>query len=228
MQFLRSNVNVDTKLTLRWYDAQGCFESEEIDIVDQMPLFVVFLLILQRFSKEMWGIKFEHAQTLDTGDETYKLDEDAHCRFELVGRRTFGSSAVRVSGSSAGPEMFFKSSWVKCRDSKEPTVLGTARERANTRLPEGYRRMVTDHIPSMAASRVCRTENTATIRELILEADGDAQFTKDDVRKYARERVWLITRKLEPIQELDPADFWKVFWEMVRCKYIKPLLVTFI
>ena len=37
---------LDEKLSLRWYDAQGCLESIGFDFVKRLPLFVVMVMIL--------------------------------------------------------------------------------------------------------------------------------------------------------------------------------------
>lgn len=210
---------------MRWYDAQGCFESEPIDIVEQMPQLVVMLILLQRFNKRMWGLSTENVES-EKG--TFLPDRGTRCRFELVGRRTFGSPAMRVAESSASNAkdempLFYKSSWVKCTDLKEPDAINVAHERANTLLPEKFRKMVTDHIPTVIASRVCSEQSTSTIRLLIGEVMESVQFTKEDLRKHARVRVWLVTQKLEPIEGLDPPDFWQTFLKLLRCTYFLSL-----
>lgn len=211
----------DTKLSLRWYDAQGCFQSESIDIVEELPVFVVMLIIFQRFNKRMWGIDTE---TVESTDGTFQPDRETRCRFELIGRRTFASPAVRVAelgveNTKDEVPLFYKSSWVKCIDSKEPDTINIAHERANTLLPEKYRNMVTDHIPTVIASQVCIKQSTSTIRLLVRDVDESVQFKVEDIRKHARVRVWIVSRKLEPSEDLDAPTFWRIFWELLRCTH---------
>lgn len=186
-----------------------------------MPLFIVMLIVFQRFNKRMWGLDTEK---IEFESDTFEADREARCRFELNGRRTFAAPAVRVAESSVADNkdamsLFYKSSWIKCIDLKEPDTINTAHQRANTLLPEKFRKMVTDHIPTVIASRVCNKSATSTIRLLVREVDDSAQFKEEDIRKHARVRVWLITRKLEPTHGLKPPEFWRVFWEILRCAY---------
>ncbi|KAK0187208.1 hypothetical protein F5146DRAFT_1142163 [Armillaria mellea] len=46
----------DNMLSIRWYDAEGCIGTQSIDIVGEPPLFVVLVIILQRFDGAMWGL----------------------------------------------------------------------------------------------------------------------------------------------------------------------------
>lgn len=219
----------DQYLSLRWYDAQGCFESESIDIEEQLPILAVMLVIFQRFDRRMWGLD---SKEVKIGNETFQLEPDSRCRFELIGRRMFGSPAVRVSEKGT-PELkdemplFFKSSWVKCCDAKEPDTVKLVHERANTLLPEKYRKMVIDHVPTVIASQVCSKGTTSIIRLLVKEADESIRFSEKDVRKHARERVWMVSRKLEPTHGSSPSEFWWVFWEILRCTFRLSLSSTF-
>lgn len=77
------NCRKDTRLSLRWYDAQDCFESEPIDIVEQMPQFVVMLTLLQRFNKRMWDLNTENVESEEKG--TLLPDPEIRFRVELVG-----------------------------------------------------------------------------------------------------------------------------------------------
>ncbi|KAF8637428.1 hypothetical protein AX16_010819 [Volvariella volvacea WC 439] len=86
----------DSKLTLWWYDPQGCIKTTPIDIVRQLPLFVVMTTIFQRFDDRMWGLPPTTISHTNGGkSKTYKtLSQNTHSLFELVGRRTFGAEAV--------------------------------------------------------------------------------------------------------------------------------------
>lgn len=167
----------------------------------------------------MWGLDTD---VVESANGTFKPDREARCEFELNGRRTFASPAVRVGEPSVSEvkdeiPLFYKSSWVKCIDSKEPDTIKIANERANTLLPEKFRKMVIDHIPTIIASQVCDKHPTSTIRLLVRNVDESTQFKEEDIRNHSRVRVWLVTQMLEPSHDLEPPEFWRIFWEILRC-----------
>ncbi len=49
-------ISIDNMLSLRWYDAEGCIVTQPIDIIGRLPLFVVMVIILQRFEAAMLGL----------------------------------------------------------------------------------------------------------------------------------------------------------------------------
>ena len=79
--------------------------------------------------------------------------------------------------------------------------------------------MVADHIPKVEASQACTADSTATIRLFIKYAGGYEWLTEDDIKEQARERHWMVCKKLNPVKDLPPEKFWKVFWDIVRCKH---------
>lgn len=211
-------------LSLRWYDAEGCIESDEIDIVKQTPMLVLLLMVLQRFDKRMWGLTLDDPTRVKVGDKCYLLDSELDCTYELTGRRTLGANATPLPAADLptqpqanGTSLFLKSSYAKCRDPKEPDIIDIIHERANSFLPEKYRKMVTDHVPTVIASEECESESTAIIRLLIKGAGGLAQLTEEDIMKESRVRMYMVTRKLQVLQNLPPSDFLRIFWELIRC-----------
>lgn len=211
-------------LSLRWYDAEGCIESDEIDIVKQTPMLVLLLMVLQRFDKRMWGLTLDDPTRVKVGDKCYLLDSELESTFELTGRRTIGANATPLPAASLcthpqanGTSFFYKSNYVKCRDPKEPDTIDIIHERANSFLPEKYRKMVTDHVPRVIASAECESDSTAIIRLLIKTAGGFEQLTEEDILKESRVRMCMVTRKLQVLQNLPPSDFLQIFWELIRC-----------
>ncbi|KAK0199569.1 hypothetical protein DFS33DRAFT_174816 [Desarmillaria ectypa] len=86
----------DNMLSLRWYDAEGCIVTQPIDIIGRLPLFVVMVIILQRFDAAMWGLSdIQISQTTENGPVSFYLESDKAKRalFQLAGRRTFGADA---------------------------------------------------------------------------------------------------------------------------------------
>ncbi len=83
-------------LSIHWYDAEGCIVTRSIDLIGQLPLFVVLVIILQRFDAAMWGLPdIQISQTTENRPVSFYLESDKaeRTRFQLVGRRTFGAGA---------------------------------------------------------------------------------------------------------------------------------------
>ncbi|EEB97534.1 hypothetical protein MPER_03124, partial [Moniliophthora perniciosa FA553] len=81
---------LDTQLQLWYYDSQGAIQSHYIDILQQLPLFVVMVMIFQRFNRRMWGVR-ETEISCAEGSKTYHIIKDAECgpHFGICGRRPF-------------------------------------------------------------------------------------------------------------------------------------------
>ncbi|SJL06587.1 uncharacterized protein ARMOST_09929 [Armillaria ostoyae] len=81
-------------LSIHWYDSEGCIVTQSIDIIRQLPLFVVLVIILQRFDTAMWGLPdIQTSQTTENGRVSFELDKAKRSCFQLAGRRTFGACA---------------------------------------------------------------------------------------------------------------------------------------
>ena len=68
-------------------------------------------------------------------------------------------------------------------------------------------------------SDIGTTESTAVIRLLIKHVGGLERLTEDDIIKQARARNYMVCRKLKSITDLDLDNFWKVFWDIIRCEH---------
>ena len=119
-----------------------------------------------------------------------------------------------------GP-LFFKSCWTECSREPEPHILEIAHQRARDLLPVKYHDMVINHLPKVVAFRIDDNESTVVIR-LLMKRHGAifAQLAIDDIKKRGRVRVITISRRLEIMEDLEPPDFWKCFWDTVRCKCV--------
>ncbi|KAK0190482.1 hypothetical protein F5146DRAFT_556265 [Armillaria mellea] len=81
-------------LSIQWYDTEGCIMTQSVDIIRQLPLFVVLVIILQRFDAAMWGLPdIQTSQTTENGRFSCELDKAKRSCFQLAGRRTFGVGA---------------------------------------------------------------------------------------------------------------------------------------
>ncbi len=70
--------------------------TRSIDIIGQLPPFVVLVIILQRFDAAMWGLPdIQISQTTGNGPVSFYLESDKteRTRFQLAGHRAFGAGA---------------------------------------------------------------------------------------------------------------------------------------
>ncbi|KAK0184376.1 hypothetical protein F5146DRAFT_1145535 [Armillaria mellea] len=85
--------SIDNTLNIQWYDAEGCIMTQSVDIIRRLLLFVVLVIILQRFDAAMWGLPdTQTSQTTENGRFS-DLDKAKRSRFQLAGRRIFGAGA---------------------------------------------------------------------------------------------------------------------------------------
>jgi len=221
------NSQIDSKLTLWWYDAQGCIKTTPIDLIEQLPLFVTMIMIFQRFDDRMLGLPEGAIDVVSEG--VLVLDRPL---FVLAGRRTFtgrveehpiNSSARGPSGrvtrftalhppvldnspALSSPGIFFKSAWPENTHRKEPALIAEALKRANAYFPENHVSSVIDHLPTVIASEELKHTSTSIIRHLLgLSTEG------------ARTQVWMASETLQPIIKVNVAMFKKYYWELVRC-----------
>ena len=113
---------------------------------------------------------------------------------------------------------FFKSSWKEnFRDSEFDTIK-VARERATKHLKE-YSGMVANHIPKLKVKETCSFSSTSRVRLFMKDVGGNKDLSKDYIKQHGRTRIWMISRSLKPITKLRADNFWKVFWDIVRCMF---------
>lgn len=212
-------------LSLRWYDAQGCIECEFFDFLDQLPLFIVMTMIFQRFNSYMWGISQNDDTTVEVAGRRFYLAEEP-LPFQLKGRRTAATCAEPEPDNLQNTErrptvdemtLFFKSTWRERIRTPEYDIIKLIDDRAINHLPEEFRKMVTDHLPTVIASQECTNENTATIRVLLQQAATGGVIKVEKELYGARVRTWMVTRRLEAVIDLEPSDFLRVYWDSMRC-----------
>ncbi|KAK0449030.1 uncharacterized protein EV420DRAFT_1275397, partial [Desarmillaria tabescens] len=230
----------DNMLSLRWYDTEGCIMTQSIDIIGQLPLFVVMVIILQRFDAVMWGFSdIQISQTTENGPVSFCLESDKAkgTRFQLVGRRTFGADVRSIPNASNTPQttspsfpvrqqssqntlsdlpgstrkshpLFFKAAWPENSQDREPQIIAEAISRANQYLGE-FRAYVLEHVPTVVSWQEVKFTSTAIIRQLLcLPVER------------SRTLLWMVCHKLYSIEKCNGRDFWKGFWELIRCHYL--------
>ena len=82
-----------------------------------------------------------------------------------------------------------------------------------------YSGMVTSHIPEVKAGETSACFSTSRVRVFMKDVGGNMGLGVDHIEQHSRTRVWMVTRKLKPITKLKADDFWKVFWDIVRCMH---------
>ncbi|KIM42705.1 hypothetical protein M413DRAFT_122048 [Hebeloma cylindrosporum] len=102
--------------------------------------------------------------------------------------------------------LFLKSAWPETKRCKEPEVILEAYKPANELLGTEAR-SVTDHLPVLVNSRELSYTSTEIIRQLV----------KSTTTQGFRVQLWMLSKKLQPIHALAPVDFWKAFWQTLRC-----------
>lgn len=191
------------------------------------------VMVFQCFTPYMWGVSQSDASKVEIGGQVYHLGRAA-TKFELNGRRTSGAFAEPelshngISETTAEKDvrldednmtLFFKCTNAECARVKEPTVISTVADRIDEHMPVEFCPMVTNHIPTVIASQECSSETTATIRFFLDEAMNSSKAVKDRNQERARVRVWMIAERLKGLHTLTvPSQFWRGFWDIVRCK----------
>ena len=188
-------------------------------------MFVTLVMILQRLDRKMWGLSQVASEVVErSSNGPVELKTECRGQFELIGRRTYCASIIPKRESDGEGEvtptsLFLKSNWAEERQElKEPDIIRIAHDRAFKLLPEKYREMVTHHIPTVITSGECVAETTSIIRLLMKKAGGIEEMSIEDIQNQARVQVVFVTEKLQAAEDLEPVDFWQVFWDVVRCK----------
>ena len=121
---------------------------------------------------------------------------------------------------------FFKQCWTESTRDKEFDIIETAHSRAEELLKE-YSWMVTDHLPKVEASEASNVNITSVFRVVVNKDGGLESMSEADIEKRGRVRVRMVSKKLKPITGLEPNEFWKVFWDIVRCTcFIFPFILS--
>lgn len=288
--------STDTTLTLHWFDAQGCLESEPIDIFKQLPLFVTMVVILQRFTPHNWGFSQRDKSRVTVEGREFLLEQNNQTLYQLHGRRTYVAFAndapvtpatgdarppaqgnptsrtpghgystrrkatavasereadgtvpaqntesqgdplvakpvvMNATGEGAAADEGSQSTSSKrttgyCfkKDDKEAkrvpeyATVKLIYARAQQHLPARYLEMVTNHLPDIVAGEECHGVTTADIRLHAKLAGGLPDISEGEIMERARVRILMLSRKLEHVSNLSPPEFWKVFWEIMRC-----------
>ena len=131
----------------------------------------------------------------------------------------------QISTKPEEETFFFKQSWTESTRHKEFEIIKTACSRAEELLKE-YSWMVTDHLPMVEVAEASSVNVTSLFRVVVNKVGGLESMSEADIEKRGRVRVRMVSKKLKPITGLEPNEFWKVFWDIVRCTcFIFPFLL---
>ncbi|EAU82571.2 other/FunK1 protein kinase [Coprinopsis cinerea okayama7 len=225
------------KLSLHWYDPQGCIRTHPIDIVSQLPLLVAMMLIFQRFDDRMRGNgKFQLNIEVDGETVPHSLDDsEIHNRWMFKGRRSVSgklfphgkipppkseSRSSRTTRSNANPtandvpsneegELFGKFLWREEARHTEGVIIETALKRAERHLGE-HKKHVIDHLPCVKTCTEFSDFSTKHIRNFLnLPSQG------------ARVPTGIAAEWLLPSAELtDPEEYVRAIWQLIRCNFL--------
>ena len=83
-----ANVRIaDASVSLRFYDPQGCVQTYDFDFMKQLPLFVLMVMVFQRFTHCRWGFSQRDDTKIKIGNKTYSIDAMPKHHFQLYGGR---------------------------------------------------------------------------------------------------------------------------------------------
>ncbi|KAG9074953.1 hypothetical protein FS749_013448, partial [Ceratobasidium sp. UAMH 11750] len=203
---------IDNVVWVWWYDRQGAIQSSGINIPRDLPLFVVLLLVLQRFSRADWGynLVLESRASQDTAlravqfpglDVSVDLNVVRACSFSLVGRATVVLGASSSSPSVSGRELVAKLSWPDKKRLSEETII----EQAIKGAPS-----TEDHLPKVFAS------SDGYDTEVIRRQLGINQSSRRPFRVFRM----TIFERLYAITSVSGLDRIAAYVQCVKCHYL--------
>ncbi|KAI0713709.1 hypothetical protein C8Q76DRAFT_468586 [Earliella scabrosa] len=217
------NLVIFDQIAYLWhYDHEGAIQSSGVDLVQDLPRFLVLLFAFQRFELVDWGFIPEidpvvvQAHTDPLFSDPYVADnirvdyDNGHAivttyasyeRHRLTGR---GTRVLPVIASSFEDqtEAVVKLSWIDQSRVPEAELISRARERAKGNVK------VVNHLPVIVASKD-HGYSTAIIREAL---------GLESIPRVLRSHVAHKLREMETLQS-DRDAFLKAFFEIERCHY---------
>ncbi|KAG0694107.1 hypothetical protein DFH29DRAFT_1006643 [Suillus ampliporus] len=210
-----------------WYfDRQDVIQCSGINFVQDLPRFMVLLLIMQRMKYKQWGLNEEFEPTPGVSDKTVitdrkikmdvdlKLDlksDERTTHYGLRGRATtlFPVESQALSGLKQAPHFRNKSAglvaklyWPEESRESEPEILNQVYQIAQQE-PE-----VRGHVPEMVWFYKFEETSTANIRKALGFEDAESG---------SRVLYIIVFRKLIPITTLTGMEFLSAWWQVVIC-----------
>jgi hypothetical protein len=212
-----------------WYfDRQGAIQASGFNFIQDLPQFMVLLLVMQRMRNVDWGLHplFAratssspkiHVDDKDLGRVDLKFDleaEDRTTHYGLRGRATnvFPVESARLSEilqkcprENTSGEMVAKIFWPEESRESEPDIL----KKVQT-IAEAHPNDVKGHIPEMVWFHKFDETSTATVRKTL---------GIDEPDRGSRVLYIIVFRKLVPITTLSGKDFLRAWWDVVVCTF---------
>jgi hypothetical protein len=217
-------------LSITWSDRQSVIQACAFDILDNLPHFLLVLLIIQRFDPARWGFftKFDKSEIKTKKDPHPKIfeatfggdnilifpdDDPVYGGINLIGRSTSAAGARNDTGQAIKTEssdqirecndLVVKFSWPNETRASEVTFIEKAREIGETND------LVKDHIPTMLGhiDPPFLTCSTKFIREFLGLGDEGARVLRI-----------IVFRRLEEIKLLDNEDMLIAFLDCFFCE----------
>ena len=225
-----------SKIYITWSDRQNLIRTGSFDIVDNLPHFLLVLLILQRFDLARWGFftEFPESSVKTIGDihrthvlkatftddpvDIYPEDDPVYDGINLAGRSTSIAGARKSDGHPErltnsedirkANDLVAKFSWPEETRLSEVVFIQRAKEIGESND------LVKGHIPTILGSidPPHLTCSTSLIRQFLgLDTNG------------ARSLRVIISRRLQEIKYLDEEDLLLAFLDCFLCeRFLSP------
>ncbi|KAH7909633.1 hypothetical protein BJ138DRAFT_206512 [Hygrophoropsis aurantiaca] len=249
LQHIINLVIIDDLLYIWYLDRQQAIQCYGFNFVQDLPRFLVLLLVMDRLTEKQWGINgtFEIGETkrMALGNEHDKvvmvLGSPVSIHFGLRGRATnvYSISELEMSGDTPYPQLIsgdkyvVKIFWSEESRENEPELIKKAHAIAQTE-PD-----VIGHLPEPVWWSKFPDTSTASIRQALDlhnsndQHDGENEGETDDNGEDNDETedrgknlvcgsrvLWAIVfRKLQPITQLGPTAMLKGWWQIVKCHH---------
>lgn len=200
--------------TIQWYDRQGILSTNSINIyeIDNLPLYLAFLFIIQRFDLADWGTHPDFPvnpadATIIVDGKKFRLGKDVlHKQWGIQGRSTSVIECLEVVDHMEPRSCVVKVSFPEESRRLEHDLVDEAKRRG-----DGDSR-VDHHIPEYVAHQEYKETSTSKIRRFL----GLPLHTITGSRRmYA-----IVLIKLDgTIRMLKGKDYWRVWWDCFECHF---------
>ncbi|KAG0706679.1 hypothetical protein DFH29DRAFT_137520 [Suillus ampliporus] len=221
-----SSIVMNDIIYIWYFDRQDVIQCSGINFVQDLPRFMVLLLIMQRMEYKQWGLNQEFEPTPGVSDKTVikdrktnididlKLDmksDERTTHYGLRGRATtlFPVESQALSGLKQAPHFRNKSAglvaklyWPEESRESEPEILNQVYQIAQQETE------VRGHVPEMVWFYKFEETSTANIRKALGFEDAECG---------SRVLYIIVFRKLIPITTLGGMEFFSAWWQVVIC-----------
>ncbi|KAG1730541.1 uncharacterized protein EDB91DRAFT_783481 [Suillus paluster] len=223
-----SSIVMNDVIYIWYFDRQDVIQCSGINFVQDLPRFMVLLLIMQRIKYKQWGLNTKFEPTPGVSDKIVIPDEkngmDVDLKLDLTsdertthyglrGRATtlFPVESQALSSLEQKPYFHNKSTglvaklyWPEESRESEPAILKKVYEIAKQEAE------VVGHVPEMLWSYKFEETSTAKIRKAL---------GLEDAERGSRVLYIIVFRELIPITTLSGMEFLSAWWQIALCHY---------